>query len=129
MRQRTAPILVLAGCTLLTAGSTDGFPGGVPGGATRTPLRIAVRFDPARSAQPLDGRRLHMISSDSSAEPRFQIGDGPDAQPVFGIDVEAWRPGTDAVFTDTVFGFPLRSLADWFRVIPGVASDETRSNG
>ena len=78
--------------------------------AGRAPLRIAVRFDPARSPRPLDGRLLLMLSTDSSSEPRFQISDGPDTQLVFGLDVEGWAPGVDAIFSDTVFGFPLRSL-------------------
>jgi hypothetical protein len=78
----------------------------------RAPLRFAVTFPAARSAQPLDGRLLLMLSNDSSAEPRFQISDGPEAQPIFGVDVDRWAPGREAVFTDTVFGFPIRSLND-----------------
>jgi hypothetical protein len=74
--------------------------------------RFAVSFPAARSSTPLDGRLLLMLSTDTSAEPRFQVGDGPDAQLVFGIDVEGLAPGADAVFDDTVFGFPLHRLAD-----------------
>ena len=83
-----------------------------PGPGQSAPLQISVRYGADLAAGPLDGRLLLMISSDSSAEPRFQISDGPQAQLVFGIDVEDWRPDTDATFTDTVSGFPLRGLAD-----------------
>jgi hypothetical protein len=75
-------------------------------------LRVAVRFPAARSATPLDGRLLLMLSTDSATEPRFRISDGPGTQIIFGIDVDGLRPDSDAFFTDTVFGFPIRSLAD-----------------
>jgi hypothetical protein len=73
--------------------------------------RVAVTFPPARSRAPLDGRLLLLVSTDSTAEPRFQIGDGPTTQQVFGLDVEAWRPGADAVMDGTAFGYPRPSLA------------------
>ena len=37
---------------------------------TRSPLRFAISFPAARSAQPLDGRVLLFISNDGKAEPR-----------------------------------------------------------
>jgi hypothetical protein len=80
------------------------------------PLRFAVSFSPERSREALDGRLLLMLSTDSASEPRFQIGDGPETQLIFGIDVEGLAPGAEASFTDTVFGFPLRSLT---QVPPG----------
>ena len=96
-------VLLLCGC------ANDG---GAGSGRARSPLRFAVSFPAERSQAPLDGRLLLMLSNDSSAEPRFQINDGANAQPIFGIEVDSLAPGTDAVFTDTVFGFPLASLAD-----------------
>src|SRR2546426_8593749 len=39
--------------------------------------RFAISFPAARSAAPLDGRVLLMLSTDTTAEPRFQISDGP----------------------------------------------------
>ena len=59
-----------------------------------------------------DGRLLLLISNNDAAEPRFQLSDGPDTQLAFGIDVEGWSAGEAAVFTDSVFGYPLRSIAD-----------------
>ena len=39
---------------------------------TAGPLRFAISFPAARSAQPLDGRVLLFISDDGKAEPRTQ---------------------------------------------------------
>ena len=77
-------------------------------------LRIAVRFPAALEKGPLDGRLLLLLSTDPSAEPRFQLSDTNVArsQQVFGLDVEGWRPGQDAVFDASVLGYPAESLAD-----------------
>ena len=54
---------------------------GSAGGATpppdAAPLRFAVSFPSERSAAPLDGRVLLIVSKDGTEEPRFQIGDRP----------------------------------------------------
>jgi len=72
---------------------------------------FSVTFPAARSAAPLDGRLLVLISTDSSSEPRFQIADGPRTQLVFGVDVEGWVPRAARVVDSSAFGYPLRSLA------------------
>ncbi len=69
-----------------------------------------VSFPAARSAAPLDGRVLLLLSTDSTAEPRFQISDGPATQLVFGLDVDGLAPGRDATIDATAFGYPVRSL-------------------
>jgi hypothetical protein len=75
-------------------------------------LRFGVQFPAERSAEPLDGRMLLLISSDDSAEPRFQVSDGPGTQLAFGLDVDGLKPGEAAVIDGTVFGYPLNSLAE-----------------
>lgn len=75
-----------------------------------------VAFPPARSAAPLDGRLLLLLSTDPGAEPRFQINDGPNTQMVFGVDVENWQPGTVTTVGESAFGWPVRSLS---QVKPG----------
>jgi len=55
---------------------------------------------------------LLMLSIDDSREPRFQISDGPNTQLIFGIDVEGFVPGDEAIIDNSVFGYPLHSLAD-----------------
>src|SRR2546426_8338364 len=51
--------------------------------------RFAISFPAGKSAAPLDGRVLLMLSTDTTAEPRFQISDGPNTQLIFGIDVRS----------------------------------------
>ena len=69
-----------------------------------------VSFPAARSAAPLDGRVLLLLSTDSTAEPRFQVNDGPTTQLVFGVDVDGLAPGKDAVVDASAWGYPVRSL-------------------
>jgi hypothetical protein len=71
----------------------------------------SISFPATRSAQPLDGRLLLMLSTDASAEPRMQINDGPDTQMVFGVDVDGWKPGGAMMVDAKAFGYPVRSLA------------------
>ena len=87
---------------LLPAGARGQSPAGT---------RFAVSFPAARSAAPLDGRVLLLLSVDSTAEPRFQISDAGSTQLVFGIDVDGLRPGQDALVDARVFGYPLESLS------------------
>ena len=82
--------------------------------AQRSPaagLRVHIRFPEERSAVPLDGRLLLLVSTDSASEPRFQIADGPGTQVVFGMDVDGWAPGADAVVGAEAFGYPIRSVS------------------
>ena len=75
-------------------------------------VRIRVSFPAALEAQRLGGRLLVMLSTDTKAEPRFQITDGADTQLVFGVDVEGLAPGTPAVVDAAAVGYPVRSLRD-----------------
>jgi hypothetical protein len=84
---------------------------GAPTGSQAPSLRVAVNFPRERSATPLDGRLLFLVSTDSTAEPRRQIADGPETQLVFGTDVNGWIPGTDIWVDGSAFGYPVRSLA------------------
>ena len=77
----------------------------------QSPLQFAVTFPASRSQQPIDGRLLIYVSTDSSGEPRFQIGDAPGTQQVFGIDVDGWKPGETRTVDPTAFGYPLQSLS------------------
>jgi hypothetical protein len=74
--------------------------------------RFSVSFPTERSAQPLDGRLLLLLSDDPSAEPRMQIDDTARTQIVFGVNVDGWKPGDAAVVDETAFGYPIRSLKD-----------------
>ena len=70
-------------------------------------VRFAVTYPVDRRAAPLDGRLLLLLSTDKSEEPRTQITDNAlRSQQVFGIDVDGWKAGTEAVFQGDVLGFP-----------------------
>ncbi len=80
--------------------------------AVKPSYAIDVSFPEKVSSTAKDGRLLLMLSSDDSAEPRFQISDGLDTQIIFGMNVNDWQPGVPMTFNDAVFGYPYESLAD-----------------
>jgi hypothetical protein len=51
-----------------------------------------------------------MLANNDKSEPRFQIGEGLDAQLVFGIDVDGMKPGQEITIDQKAFGFPFTSL-------------------
>jgi hypothetical protein len=79
-----------------------------------TPLRFAISFPAARSAQPLDGRVLLFISDDGRTEPRLQTDQyrANSTRPIFGVDVDGLEPGRHVVIDASVVGWPARSLKD-----------------
>ena len=86
----------------------------VPRAQNAAPLRFAISFPAERSAQPLDGRVLLFISDDGKSEPRTQTDQyrANSTRPIFGVDVDALKPGQDVVVDDKVVGWPARSLKD-----------------
>jgi hypothetical protein len=74
-------------------------------------VRFAISFPESSSKTPLDGRMLLLISTNNTAEPRFQINEDLSTQQVFGMDVEGLRPGQDAVVDESAFGYPVRFLS------------------
>jgi hypothetical protein len=71
-----------------------------------------VSFPKERSAKPLDGRLLLLLSTDPSEEPRMQINDTPSSQLIFGVTVDGLAPGAAATVDATAAGYPVRSLKD-----------------
>src|ERR1700742_1963941 len=74
--------------------------------------KFSVSFPKERSAQPLDGRLLLILSNDPSEEPRMQISLAPRTQMIFGVDVDNLKPGESATIDDSAFGYPVRYLHD-----------------
>jgi len=74
--------------------------------------RFLISFPAARSAEPLDGRLLLLLSTDSSDEPRKQINISPKTQIVFGLDVEGFQPGKPMIMDDQAQGYPIARLRD-----------------
>ena len=74
-------------------------------------IRFAISFPKDRSATPLDGRLLLLVSKNGDREPRLQINEDLNTQQVFGINVDGWQPDTEAIVDANAFGYPARSLA------------------
>jgi hypothetical protein len=97
--------------------------------------RFAISFASGRSAGPLDGRLLVIVSTDSTQEPRFQITDGPETQLVFGVDADRWMPGRPMAVDERAFGYPMRSLTQlppgryWAQALLNRYETFTRSDG
>ena len=105
---RLSHLVLISAIGLSPAAATDD--------AARAGLRVSVAFPASRSGEALDGRLLLLISSDGSAEPRFQISETSlNSQQVFGVDVDGLRPGQEVAFDASVLGYPIESLAE----IPG----------
>ena len=81
--------------------------------ATAQAPKFSVSFAKEKSATPLDGRLLLLLSTDASGEPRNQISISYKTQIVFGVDVDQWQPGQPIAVTDaSAFGYPVRYLHD-----------------
>lgn len=75
--------------------------------------RFVVTYSADKSGEPLDGRLLLILSTDPKDEPRFQVSATDlKSQQVFGIDVDSWKAGQEAVFAGGVLGYPLESLSE-----------------
>ena len=99
-------------------------------------LRFEISFPATQSAAALDGRVLLAISADDKREPRFQIEEQEaKSQQLFGVDVEALKPGAPAVIDASVLGYPVRSLdqlpaGDYYvQAVLNVYESFTRADG
>ncbi len=75
-------------------------------------VNFTLSFPASRSATPLDGRLLLLLSKNGAEEPRFQIRDDYKSAQVFGLDVENWAGGVNKAFQGDIFGHPARNLVD-----------------
>src|SRR5664279_330449 len=68
----------------------------------------------ASTSTPKIGRVLLFISDDGKTEPRTQSDQyrANSTRPIFGVDVDALKPGQDAVIDERVLGWPAHSLKD-----------------
>ncbi len=75
-------------------------------------IKINISFSDSISERSIDGRLLLIFADNDKSEPRFQVSEGLNAQPIFGINVEDLKANTSAAFTEDVFGFPYESLSE-----------------
>jgi len=97
---------LLFGCTVTNAAPTNAAP------TIRAPS-ITVAFPAARSAAPLDGRIILLLSRDLTREPRTHVEPNePLATPyLFGLTVDALAPGHAVSFASGAFGWPAARLS------------------
>jgi hypothetical protein len=103
---RIASSAILCGIAVATYGAQSANPGA--GAAS-----FAVSFPAARSAAPIDGRVILLLSRDLTREPRTHVSsEEPLAFPyIFGMNVDALAPGLAAVLDDSAFGWPADRLS------------------
>ncbi len=53
-----------------------------------------------------------MLSTDTTDEPRNQMGDIGETQLIYGIDVDGWAPGKLRTLDSRAFGYPIARLTD-----------------
>jgi hypothetical protein len=80
------------------------------GCTSKNPVYFSVTLPDNYPLEKVDGRLLVMLSTDTTAEPRFQINDNVNSQQVFGIDVEDWKPGEARTINLEAFGYPIQRL-------------------
>ena len=98
-----APCLVLSTCFALDGSMNDS--------SDRTSFSVVYSGETEPGC--CDGRLLLLFSTDEKDEPRFQIADEVHTQQVFGIDVDAWKPGELLEFdAANAVGFPRRTLSE-----------------
>ena len=71
-----------------------------------------INFTTEKNEEVFDGRLLLMFSTNNDTEPRFQINNGPNAQLIFGVDVEGMKAGEAVLFDKDAFGFPISNFRD-----------------
>jgi hypothetical protein len=74
---------------------------------------FSLSFPASRSATPLDGRLILLLSTDFSREPRTHV-DPDDLQIspyLFGVNVEGLKAAQTVVLDDGAFGWPARHLS------------------
>jgi hypothetical protein len=75
-------------------------------------VEFQVSFPAEVETGAVDGRVLLLLATSAETEPRFQVRAGVRAIQIFGVDVEGLVPGAPVRFDDSVFGYPIESLAD-----------------
>jgi len=80
--------------------------------AAPMPLVFEVSFPKELSANQVDGHILLILSKDGKQEPRFGVTEDIESQQAFGVDVDAWQPGTPVRVDASTLGYPIETLND-----------------
>jgi hypothetical protein len=97
--------------------------------------RFEITVPASVQSTAVDGRVLLVIARTNDPEPRFQSGRGLESQPMFGVDVDALRPGTPAVIDASTRGWPVASVRAlppgdyWVQAVLNVYTTFHRADG
>src|SRR5215475_4015906 len=100
-------ILVFAGialCLTLLMGSAAN--------ALAADARFEISYPASLDQGPITGRVFVMISKNNRVEPRLQAGSYNASVPFYALDVQALKPGENAVIDTSTLGYPVKSLRE-----------------
>jgi len=80
------------------------------GRAAAADARFEVSYPAGLDSGPITGRAFVVISKNNRVEPRLQAGSYGGSVPFYGLDVNALKPGDNAVIDRSVPGYPVDSL-------------------
>jgi hypothetical protein len=80
------------------------------GHATSANARFEISYSAALDNGPVTGRVFVMISKNNLTEPRLQAGSYNASVPFFGLDVNALKPGENAVVDTSALGYPVDNV-------------------
>jgi len=89
---------------------------------SQKPLVFEISYSKELSASPMDGHVLLIIlkgntsKGDLPISAGFGVQEGVESQQAFGVDVDAWQPGTAVRVDSSTLGYPLESLRE---LVPG----------
>ena len=84
----------------------------VPAGRTApAETKFEISYSASLDNGPITGRVFVMISKTDRVEPRLQAGSYNASVPFYGLDVNALKPGDNAVVDASVLGYPVESLS------------------
>ena len=73
--------------------------------------QVTVTLDPSVASAATTGRLFVIFGRNDTREPRFQAGGYGGSVPFYGMDVDAWKPGTATTVGARVLGFPFEDIA------------------
>ena len=73
--------------------------------------QAVVTLDPSVATGPTTGRLFVIFGRTDAREPRSQAGSYGGSVPFYGMDVDAWKPGSATTVDNHVLGFPFDDLA------------------
>ena len=73
--------------------------------------RFEISYPAELDAGPITGRVFVIISKSNRTEPRLQAGSYNASVPFYGLDVNAFKAGENAVIDAGVLGYPVESLS------------------